>query len=129
MAFVERLLPRHWDGRRLLQFLTGLALLALAFAVPAGAAAAPLPVSSVVSTTVDAPAAAPALVTSVAGTSAGASAAGPAAQTEHVSAAAVVPLAGAVGGWFVPVAAPVEAVVFAADECQGAWSSRGPPRA
>jgi hypothetical protein len=32
---VARLLPRHWDGRRLLQFLTGLALIALAFAVPA----------------------------------------------------------------------------------------------
>lgn len=34
MAVVARLLPRHWDGRRLLQFLTGLALIAMAFAVP-----------------------------------------------------------------------------------------------
>jgi hypothetical protein len=32
---VARLLPRHWDGRRLLQFMTGLALIALAFAAPA----------------------------------------------------------------------------------------------
>jgi hypothetical protein len=34
VATVVRLLPRHWDGRRLLQFLTGLALIALAFAAP-----------------------------------------------------------------------------------------------
>jgi hypothetical protein len=44
---VARILPRHWDGQRLLRFLTGLALLALAFlpqpgaAVPVGAPAAP----------------------------------------------------------------------------------------
>ncbi|MCA2214853.1 hypothetical protein [Jidongwangia harbinensis] len=35
MAEVARILPRHWDGHRLLRFLTGLALLALAFAAPA----------------------------------------------------------------------------------------------
>ena len=44
MAVVARILPRHWDGRRLLRFLTGLALIALAFAVrvdgPAAASAA-----------------------------------------------------------------------------------------
>jgi hypothetical protein len=33
VAVVARILPRHWDGRRLLQFLTGLALIALSFAV------------------------------------------------------------------------------------------------
>jgi hypothetical protein len=38
VAEVARLLPRHWDGRRLLRFLTGLALLALAFAAPVFAA-------------------------------------------------------------------------------------------
>ncbi|MEV4351393.1 hypothetical protein AB0J83_43610 [Actinoplanes sp. NPDC049596] len=50
MAAVTRVLPRHWDGRRLLRFLTGLAMLALAFTVPAprepvtlAASPAPLP--------------------------------------------------------------------------------------
>jgi hypothetical protein len=56
VAVVRRLLPRHWDGHRLLQFLTGLALLALTFggsAVPATPVpAAPAPVT----TTVEAPA-------------------------------------------------------------------------
>ena len=57
MTTVARLLPRHWDGRRLLQFLTGLALIALAFALPAllspsgGAAETP----ATVITTVDTP--------------------------------------------------------------------------
>jgi hypothetical protein len=58
VAVARRLLPRHWDGHRLLQFLTGLALLALTFGgatVPA-APAAPAPVT----TTVEAPPAAPA---------------------------------------------------------------------
>jgi hypothetical protein len=31
---VARLLPRHWDGSRLLRFLAGLAMLALAFTTP-----------------------------------------------------------------------------------------------
>ncbi|MET0495467.1 MAG: hypothetical protein ABW000_20270 [Actinoplanes sp.] len=56
MAAVARILPRFWDGRRLLQFLTGLALIAVAFAVPALAgppASAPPPATV---TTVDAPA-------------------------------------------------------------------------
>lgn len=35
MTAVARVLPRAWDSRRLLRFLTGLALAALAFAVPA----------------------------------------------------------------------------------------------
>jgi hypothetical protein len=34
VAEVARALPRHWDGHRLLRFLTGLALLAVAFAAP-----------------------------------------------------------------------------------------------
>ncbi|RSM43093.1 hypothetical protein DMB66_53825 [Actinoplanes sp. ATCC 53533] len=57
MATVARLLPRHWDGRRLLQFLTGLALIALAFAVPALQDPADQPAESPVTivTTVDTP--------------------------------------------------------------------------
>ncbi|MEV6595845.1 hypothetical protein AB0M36_03165 [Actinoplanes sp. NPDC051346] len=54
MAVVARLLPRLWDGRRLLQFLTGLALIALAFAAPA-VAAAPTPSDTAVIVTVHAP--------------------------------------------------------------------------
>ena len=34
MAAVARVLPRLWDGRRLLRFLTGLAMLTLAFTAP-----------------------------------------------------------------------------------------------
>lgn len=54
---VTRVLPRHWDGRRLLRFLTGLAMLALAFTVhvtppaPALPAAPPAAVASSVSPT------------------------------------------------------------------------------
>ena len=57
MATVARLLPRHWDGRRLLQFLTGLALIALAFAVPTLQDPADQPAESPVTiiTTVDTP--------------------------------------------------------------------------
>ncbi|MEV4638784.1 hypothetical protein AB0J80_15670 [Actinoplanes sp. NPDC049548] len=55
MTVVARLLPRLWDGRRLLQFLTGLALIALAFAAPALAAVPQPPTPAVVVTTVDAP--------------------------------------------------------------------------
>ena len=57
MATVARLLPRYWDGRRLLQFLTGLALIALAFAVPTLQDPADQPAESPVTiiTTVDTP--------------------------------------------------------------------------
>ena len=57
MATVARLLPRHWDGRRLLQFLTGLALIALAFAIPAltGPAGPPAEAPVPIITTVDTP--------------------------------------------------------------------------
>jgi hypothetical protein len=58
VAVVVRLLPRHWDGRRLLQFLTGLALIALAFAAPALAGTpvdAPQEPAFTVVTTVDTP--------------------------------------------------------------------------
>lgn len=58
VAVVARLLPRDWDGQRLLRFVTGLALLALAFAVRVDGIAVSDPVISpdaVVTTTVDAP--------------------------------------------------------------------------
>ncbi len=57
MATVARLLPRFWDGRRLLQFLTGLALIALAFTIPALPDPADQPAESPVTiiTTVDTP--------------------------------------------------------------------------
>ncbi len=41
VAVVAHVLPRHWDGRRLLRFFTGLAMLALAFTGPAAFTAAP----------------------------------------------------------------------------------------
>lgn len=56
MAAVRRLLPRHWDGHRLLQFLTGLALLALTFGGAAVPAAPPPSAPAPVTTTVEAPA-------------------------------------------------------------------------
>ena len=114
MAIVERLLPRHWDGRRLLQFLTGLALLALAFALPGGAVATPAtpaPVASIVSATVDAPAAAPA------------------GETDQAATTAEAPLAPPADGVFVPIAVRVESAALADGDSQRAWGSRGPPRA
>ncbi|GID92675.1 hypothetical protein ACFQFC_33420 [Amorphoplanes digitatis] len=60
MTAVARLLPRHWDGRRLLRFLTGLALIALAFAAPvlaASPAVEPAEPPVTIITTVDTPAA------------------------------------------------------------------------
>jgi hypothetical protein len=68
VADVARLLPRHWDGQRLLRFLTGLALLALAFAAHAGVTAVPpaaVPAAAVppaAALTVAVPAVAPAAV-------------------------------------------------------------------
>jgi hypothetical protein len=56
VAAVRRLHPRHWDGHRLLQFLTGLALLALAFGTTAASAAPVSPPATTVTTTVEAPA-------------------------------------------------------------------------
>ena len=44
---VARVHPRNWDGRRLLRFLAGLAMLALAFITPAPAPPAPPPVVTV----------------------------------------------------------------------------------
>jgi hypothetical protein len=58
VATVARLLPRYWDGRRLLQFLAGLALIALAFALPSVLSPSDVPAESPVTiiTTVDTPA-------------------------------------------------------------------------
>jgi hypothetical protein len=114
VAIVERLLPRYWDGRRLLRFLAGLALLALAFAVRFDAVAtppAPAPASSVVSTTVDAPPAAS--VT----------------ETDQSAATVDAPLTGPVDSGVAPATVVVEPVPFAAGVDQPAYGSRGPPRA
>ena len=46
---VARLLPRDWDGGRLLRFLAGLAMLALAFTAPAATATPQEPVPVVAS--------------------------------------------------------------------------------
>jgi hypothetical protein len=59
VAIVERLLPRHWDGRRLLRFLAGLALVAMSFTFRADVTAtpaAPPPASAEARASVDAPA-------------------------------------------------------------------------
>lgn len=112
MAIVERLLPRYWDGRRLLRFLAGLALLALAFAVRVDAVAtAPAPATSVVSTTVDAPPA-----SSVT-------------ETDQSPATVDVPLTGPVDTRVAPAAVVLEPVTSAAGVDQPAYGSRGPPRA
>ena len=44
---VARVLPRNWDGSRLMRFLAGLAMLALAFTTPAPAVPATPPVVAV----------------------------------------------------------------------------------
>jgi hypothetical protein len=112
VAIVERLLPRYWDGRRLLRFLAGLALLALAFAVRVDAVATPpAPATAVVSTTVDAPPAAS--VT----------------ETDQSPATVDVPLTGPVDTRVAPAAVVLEPVTFAAGVDQPAYGSRGPPRA
>jgi hypothetical protein len=121
VAIVERLLPRYWDGRRLLRFLTGLALLALAFAARVDAVAAPpapAPATSVVSTTVDAPPAAGVTETDR-------SVATVAAPLSTVAA----PLTGPVDSRVAPAAVVVEPGTFAAGVDQSAYGSRGPPRA
>ena len=106
MAFVDRLLPRQWDGRRLLRFLAGLALLAASFLSPAPTAtAAPAPASSVVGRAVEAPATV----------------------IDQVPAVVDEPVAAPVEGR--PAAVTVEAGTFADSECQRAFGSRAPPRA
>ncbi|GAA0554046.1 hypothetical protein GCM10010172_40770 [Paractinoplanes ferrugineus] len=47
VTFVARVLPMHWDSRRLMRFFAGLAMLALAFTTPAPAPATPVAVPSV----------------------------------------------------------------------------------
>jgi hypothetical protein len=119
VADVARLLPRHWDGQRLLRFLTGLGLLALAFAAHAGLITSPT----------DAPAA-----PAAAAVAAPAIAVEPAPMTATVAAAPVPAVA------VVPVDRPAAAEVlrigvqsagFAVPGgvVPGAHGSRGPPLA
>ena len=144
MAIVERLLPRYWDGRRLLRFLAGLALLALAFAVPAVAVTDPAPatVSIAQVTTVDAAAtvsiaqvttvdaAATVSIAQVTTVDAAAVAAVvPVAQVDRATTTALSPVTAPRSVVFVPIAAPIEPTTFAEGECQHAWGSRGPPLA
>ena len=126
VAAVQRLHPRHWDGHRLLQFLTGVALLVLAFGTSAASAA---PVSPV-ATTVEAPAAAPVV-------SGGDEASAPARADRHSDechhdasrVARSVPPAPAAAAP-AAAAAPVQAAVarLAAGIAQQAHGSRAPPR-
>jgi hypothetical protein len=108
-------LPRDWDASRLLRFLTGLAMLALAFAANAGliatrADATPAP-ATVVSTTVDVPAAVD----------------GSTAEVAPAPASAVAPMAiGAVIEIGVPVREPA-LIVDPAGAVPGSHGSRGPP--
>jgi hypothetical protein len=62
VAVAARLLPRHWDGSRLLRFLAGLAMLALAFTTPS--------VASPIEATVPPAVAAPAVAVEAGGTAA-----------------------------------------------------------
>ena len=128
MAIVERLLPRHWDGRRLLQFLTGLALLALAFAGRVDAVAgpaAPAPVTSVVSTTVDAPAP----VTSVVGTAVDAPARAAATADDRTAVTVDVSRSGPVDGSPQSAVVPTAVRPLADEECQREQAPRAPPLA
>jgi hypothetical protein len=132
VPIVERLLPRHRDGRRLLRFLTGLALLAVAFAHRADGPVAPtvpLPatsavVATAVVTTVDVAATAPSPGTTAdqAATTVDPPSAGPAAPA--VGPPSAGPAAPAVGLASVAVAAAALRAV--AD--QRAHGSRAPPR-
>lgn len=122
MADVARLLPRHWDGRRLLRFLAGLALLVLAFAAPTGLTGGPAPAGAAVTTTVDLPVAAPPTGAGHAtATTASADVAAP-----PVAPAPVVAVPGTVAAAGSPVR---PATVVPAGAHPGVHGSRGPPLA
>jgi hypothetical protein len=139
VAAVQRLHPRHWDGHRLLQFLTGLALLVLAFGTTAASAAPASPAA----TTVEAPAAAP-VVAGGDGASAPARSARHSDECQHDASrvaramppdpAAAAPAAADTSAQAPQVpagaAAPVQAAVArsAAGIAQRAHGSRAPPR-
>jgi hypothetical protein len=114
VALSARLHPRHWDGQRFLQFLTGLALLALAFA-------APLAPSSV------APAPAAVLAAPATETVAVEEPAGPAAVEVPAPPAAETCRLGASG--YRPVVPPADTSTALTGVEQRAHGSRGPPRA
>jgi hypothetical protein len=111
VALLERLHPRHWDGQRLLQFLTGLALLALAFAAPAAPAAAAPPAPAAVVSAAEVPTAAEEL---------------PAAED---AAPAPVEECWHDASGYATVAQPVDRTAALAGAVQGVHGSRAPPRA
>jgi hypothetical protein len=113
VADLARLLPRHWDGQRLMRFLAGLAMLAL------GCLASAAPATPVASTVEPA---APAPVTVV--VAAPAAPAAPAAAESHEVRAAdrVEPC------WNgAHAVVPQAAVDVPAGVTPGAYGSRGPP--
>lgn len=114
MALLTRLHPRHWDGLRFLQFLTGLALLALAFAAPVAPAEAPAPAAVIA-----APAAETAAVEEpAASASAAAEPAAPATETcRHDESG------------YRPVQSPADTTAALTGAGQRAHGSRAPPRA
>jgi hypothetical protein len=132
VALLARLHPRHWDGQRFLQFLTGLAVLALAFAAPmAPADAAPVepapaavlaaPAAETVAVderaaAVDQPAAAAAVDQPAAAAAVDRPA--PAAQTGRHDACG-----------YRPVVPPADTTTALTGAEQRAHGSRGPPRA
>jgi hypothetical protein len=121
VALLARLHPRHWDGQRFLQFLTGLALLALAFAAPLAPAGA-APVAPAPAAVLAAPAAEPVTVDE------------PVAAVDE-PAVAVVPAAPAAetgkhdASGYPPVLPPADTATALTGVEQRAHGSRGPPRA
>jgi hypothetical protein len=130
VALLARLHPRHWDGQRFLQFLTGLALLALAFAAPLAPAGA-APVAPAPAAVLAAPAAEPVTVDEPA---AAVAVDEPAAAVDE-PAVAVVPAAPAAetgkhdASGYRPVLPPADTATALTGVEQRAHGSRGPPRA
>jgi hypothetical protein len=139
VALLARLHPRHWDGQRFLQFLTGLALLALASAAPLAPAGA-APVTPAPAAVLAAPAAETVAVDEPAAAVAVDEPAPAIAVDEPVAAVAVdepavVPAAPAVetgrhdASGYRPVLPPADTTTALTGVEQRAHGSRGPPRA
>jgi hypothetical protein len=141
VAVLARLLPRDWDGRRLLRFLTGLALLALSFTVPAAPAlAAPaLAAPALAAPALAAPALAAPAVAVVAPAPVAVSQPAPAAESTAAATAATEPVAAARSAMqsreYVYDASRISRVERRAADTAGpagvtagAHDSRGPPR-
>jgi hypothetical protein len=108
---VARVLPRVWDAPRLMRFLAGLALTALAFAAYAGLTVPVSPPSAgtTVTTTVDVPAA-------------------PAVPADGVEQTVVTPVVFDAPGSAADVPLPGVGTDLPAGRSGSAWGSRAPPR-